>query len=305
MEKYLPLAKEWGLRDPTSRAIYLENVYGRGSVHGGAYLSVTHLPRNLINEFLRKEPRITSKFKKAGIDVYKDAIECGPGCHYSMGGVRVNENCETNLPRLYAIGEVAAGMDGAERIDGGPAITWCLTTGYIAGKEAPKKAKELDWINIDLEQVNRDQKWINLLWKRKEGIKGFEVKNKIKDIMWKYCALVKDGKGLEEALSMIQQVKSDDLPRLCIPDSSKVYNKGLVEAFEAINLTELSEMVVRASFMRQESRRSHYRTDFPNLDNKEWLRNTVIKKENGMMTFTRVSPVMTRMQPLETKESVE
>src|SRR3990170_291485 len=101
MERYLPLAKEWGLRDPTSRAIYLENKAGRGSPHGGAYLSVTHLPQNLINEHLRTKKRTVARLKKLGLDICKDAIECGPGCHYSMGGIRVNENCETNLPRLY------------------------------------------------------------------------------------------------------------------------------------------------------------------------------------------------------------
>lgn len=305
MGRYLPLAKEWGLRDPTSRAIYLENMQGRGSPHGGAYLSVKHLPECLVDRKIREDPHFGAQFQMLGIDIHKDAVECGPACHYSMGGVRVNENCETNLPRLYAIGEVASGMDGAERPDGGPAITWCLTMGYIAGKEVAKKAKELDWLNIDSEQVNVELERINSLFCRKEGVKGFAIKDKIRDMMWQYCALVRDGKGLREALSLIQKIKSDDLPRLCVPDSSKVYNKGLVEALEAINMTELSKMIARAALMREESRKSHYRTDFPNLDNRKWLKNIVIKREREQMTFTAVPPIITRMKPSEAEGVTE
>ena len=229
MERYLPSDKEWGLRDVTARAIYLENRYGRGSPHGGAYIAVNHLPENLINDWIKRErPEYIPKLEKMGIDIRKHALECGPASHYSMGGVRVNENCQTPLGRLYAAGEVASGMDGAERIDGGPAITWCLTMGYIAGKEAAKGAKGLNWLDIDLEQVKAEQEMISSLWERKEGIKGFEMKYMIKDIMWRKCALVRDKHGLEEGLRLIQKIKSDDLPRLCIPGSSRILNKGLV-----------------------------------------------------------------------------
>jgi len=298
MQKYLPVDKEWGLRDLTARAIYLENRYGRGSPHGGAYIAVNHLPENLINDWIKREkPGYLPKLEKMGIDIRRHALEVGPAAHYSMGGVRVNEDCETTVPRLYAAGEVASGMDGAERIDGGPAITWCLTMGYIVGKEAAKAAKELNWLDIDLEQVNTDGEMINSLWERKEGIRGFEIKNKIKDIMWKNCALVRNRDGLEEGLRLIQKIRSDDLPRLCIPDSSRIFNKGLVEALEAKNMVELSEMILRAALMREESRKSHYRTDFPKTDNGKWLRNIVIKKKAGSITFETVLPVMTKVKP--------
>ena len=137
LERYMPSSKGWGLRDPTSRAIYIESLQGLGSPHGGAYLSVAHLPGNLVRETLKaNKPRLWSKLEKAGIDLRWDALETGPAAHYAMGGVRVNEACETTLPRLLAVGENASGMDGAERIDSGPAICWCVTMGYVAGKEA-------------------------------------------------------------------------------------------------------------------------------------------------------------------------
>ena len=304
MERYLPLTKDWGLRDPTSRAIYLENKYGRGSPHGGAYIAVNHLPENIIDEWIKRHQiDLLPKLEKVGIDIRRHALETGPGSHYTMGGVKVNENCETALPRLYAAGEVASGMDGAERIDGGPAITWCLTMGYIAAKEATKAVKGLNWLDINFEQVEAEEKRVNSLLKQKEGVRGFEIKNKIKDIMWEYCALVRDGEGLREGLSLIEKIKENDLPRICVPDSSRVFNKGLVEAFEATHMVELSEMAVRAAFMREETRKSHYRTDFPKRDDKKWLKNIIIKREEGRMAFTTIPPVITKLKPPEGEET--
>ncbi|MDH5695142.1 MAG: FAD-binding protein [Dehalococcoidia bacterium] len=306
LERYLPLTKEWGLRDPTSRAIWLENKYGRGSPHGGAYIAVNHLPENLINDWIQREkPAYLPKLKKAGIDIFKHALECGPACHYSMGGVVVNENCETTLPRLYAAGEVAAGMDGAERIDGGPAITWCLTMGYIAGKEAAKAAKELDWLDAEPGQVKEEQSRVNSLLKQRKGVKGLEVIDKLKNTMWETCSLVKDKAGMEDGLSLIQKLKSDDLPRLCVPSPSRVLNRGLEEALEATNMVLLSEMVIRASSMREESRKAHTRTDFPKLDNKNWLQNIIINKKKEKMVFTTRPPVITKIKPTEKKEIEE
>jgi succinate dehydrogenase/fumarate reductase flavoprotein subunit len=175
--------------------------------------------------------------------------------------------------------------------------------GYIAGKKAPEAAKELDWLDIDPEQVKTEQEMINSLWERKEGIKGFEIKYKVKDIMWENGALVRNRHGLEEGLRLIQKIKKEDLPNLCISDSSRILNKGLAEALEAKNMVELSEMILRAALMREESRRSHYRTDFPKSDNWKWLRDIIIKKEIGGMTFTTLPPVMTKIRPPEDRRS--
>jgi len=298
MERYMPLAKDWGLRDPTSRAIYLENMYGRGSPHGGAYLGINHLPENLISDWIEREkPAWLTKIERMGIDVRKQAIECGPGCHYSMGGVRVNENCETVLPRLYAAGEVAAGMDGAERIDAGPAITWCLTMGYLTGTDAAKTIKDLDWLDIDPDQVRTNQETVEKIRDRREGVRGFEITNQIKDMMWQRCALAREKKGLEEGLELIRKIKREDIPRICTPDPSRVYNKGLVEALEAMNMVELSEMIIRATLMREESRKSMYRMDFPERDDANWLKNIIIREEKGGMAFSTVPPVITRLKP--------
>ena len=221
-----------------------------------------------------------------------------------MGGIRVNENCEATSPRLYAAGEVASGMDGAERIDGGPAITWCLTMGYIAGRQASRAAKELCWLDVDLDQVERERQRIDGLFESRTGIRGCEVKTKIKDILWDCCALVREEEGMKEGLRLVEEIKENDIPRLCVPDSSPVYNKGLVEALEATGMVELAEMTLRAALMRRESRKSHFRTDFPGKNDSEWLRNIIITQDgNGKMAFRTRPPIITRMTPSE--EEVE
>jgi fumarate reductase (CoM/CoB) subunit A len=298
MEKYEPLAKGWSLRDPTSRAIYLENKYGRGSPSGGAFLSARHEPRNVIQGWIDKlKPRWVQDFKRLGIDIFEDAVEVGPGCHYSCGGVRVNEFCETTIPRLYAAGEVASGMDGAERIDGGPAIAWTQGMGYIVAQEVIKKAKDTEWLPIEPTKVKGEIDKLEAMWSRKEGVKGFEIKNRIKKVMWENVALVRNQKGLEEALKTIEQIRNEEIPKLCVPGSSRAFSVPWKEALEAVNLTEVSYLVTKAALERKESRKSHFREDYPTKDEQNWTKNQVILKKNGQPLLTAQTPVMTKLMP--------
>ena len=298
LERYMPNSKAWGLRDPTSRAIFLENKQHRGSPHGGAYMSVAHLPPNLVRNSLKFiMPRLVQKADKVGFDLTHEALEVGPAAHYTMGGIRVNEHCESTIPRLLAVGENACGMDGAERIDGGPAITWCLTMGYIAGTEGAAKAKKLDWLRVEKKQVTAESKRIADLWDKNAGISGFELKEKIKTIMWEKCGLLRDKAGLTEGLRLIRNLKKKDLPRLAVPSSSKCFNQGLVSALEAENMLQLAELSLISAGMREESRRSHYRTDFPAANNANWLKNIVLRKQDGSYSHATAPPTITKFQP--------
>ncbi len=302
LDKYIPESKGWGLRDPTSRAIYLENKANRGSPSGGAFLSVTHLPINMIEPAIwQMAPDMARKVRRLGIDLTRQAFEVGPAVHYTIGGIRVDENCDTILPRLIAAGENAAGMDGAERIDGGPAICWCLTMGQIAGESAAARAKDLDWLPVDPEQVASEKNKIDTLCSRREGIKGHEVKKKLKEIMWEKCGLVRNGTGLEEGLKEIKHIKDNDLPRLFVPGQSRIFNVGLVDALEVQNMVTLAEISASSALMRQESRRAHYRTDYLEVNNKDWLKNIVVRRSDGKNVFRTEKPVMHRMQPAEGK----
>jgi len=302
LERYMPMAKEWGLRDPTSRAIYLEAKYGRGSPHGGAWIAINHLPRNVIDNWIKtqhgEEKRwYWTKLEQMGIDLKQDALECGPVSHYTMGGVRVDEKCETTIPRVFAAGEVAAGMDGAERIDAGPAITWTQTMGYVVAKEVAKKLKGLDWAKLDEGQVREKYERTYAPLSRQKGVRGCKIKRDIQDAMWECCSLVRDEKTMEEGLKKINKIIEEDIPRVSVAKSSKVFNKDWVEAHEAMNMAQLAEISIRAALMRKESRKSHYRTDYPKMDNENWLVNIIAKKDGEKVKLITTPPVITKIKP--------
>ena len=302
MDKYLQSSHEWGvsgLRTATCRAILLENMKGRGSPHGGAYVDISFLPENLIAAQYEKtqKSRTIDDLMKIGIDVHKQAVEAGPASHYTMGGVRVDINCRTSVPGLYAAGEVAAGMDGAERTDGGSALMWCITMGHVTALESVRLAKETDLIEINEKHIMAELKRINSLWERKEGVRGSDIKNHIKNTMWECCSLLRNELKMKQGLEEIQRVQAEELPKLCAPGTSRIFNKGWADCFEAEVMTDISEMVLKAAQMRKESRGAHYREDYPKQDDINWLKNIVIKKEDSGMTLKSVPAVITKMSP--------
>jgi succinate dehydrogenase/fumarate reductase flavoprotein subunit len=144
MERYYPVEKDFATREAMSRAIYREVKEGRGSPHGGAYVSFRHLPRNLINAFLEemKDNPFMKALQEVGVDIREDAIEIGPAAHYVHGGCWINERCETNLEGLWAIGEVGAGgKDGADRLAGN-ALALLYGDGIYRGQRDGEGSRE-------------------------------------------------------------------------------------------------------------------------------------------------------------------
>jgi succinate dehydrogenase / fumarate reductase flavoprotein subunit len=136
MKNYYPQRMELGPRDVVARSIYNEIVSGRGTKHGGVWLDVTHLPKAKILERL---PTMYDQFKRiAGVDISKEKMEVAPTAHYSMGGVKVDSKCQTNVKGLFAIGEVAGQVHGANRL-GGNSLLGTVVFGKIAGREAATK----------------------------------------------------------------------------------------------------------------------------------------------------------------------
>jgi succinate dehydrogenase/fumarate reductase flavoprotein subunit len=139
MKNYYPQRMELGPRDVVARSIYNEIVSGRGTKHGGVWLDVTHLPKAKILERL---PTMYDQFKRiAGVDISKEKMEVAPTAHYSMGGVKVDSKCQTNVKGLFAIGEVAGQVHGANRL-GGNSLLGTVVFGKIAGREAATKVEQ-------------------------------------------------------------------------------------------------------------------------------------------------------------------
>jgi succinate dehydrogenase/fumarate reductase flavoprotein subunit len=287
MEKYYPVEKDWATREAAARAITKEVREGRGSPHGGAYLSFRHLPKNLIREYLErnKDSEFLKSLRTINFDLTEDALEVGPGVHYVQGGCWIDENCRTNLGRLYAIGEVGSGgKDGADRLAGN-SLPFCMAMGIVAGKDAAESVRSAPISEPDAEQVVRLTKKLHSPLDRTDGTSPHEVKDRVKEILGKHAIFERDAEGLHKGIKDIKDIKENMLPNLSTRAKATAFNREWTDALEAENMVDVAEMVLRAALMREESRGLHERKDFPESDPK-WLKHTIIKKVDDEMSFS-------------------
>jgi succinate dehydrogenase/fumarate reductase flavoprotein subunit len=287
MEKYYPVEKDFAPREAASRAIIKEVREGRGSPHGGAYLSIRHLPKNLIDNVLEslKDNPFFLGLKEAGFDIRDDAIEVAPGAHYVQGGCWINLKCETNLPGLYAIGEVGSGgKDGADRLAGN-ALTFCMVMGYVAGREAVNRAKNVTNIpEIDDVHIKGIFEQVLAPVNREEGVRPSEVKRRIKKLMSSYMVFARKEEELESCIGEIERIRGELIPKLYTKAKTKRFNLEWIDALETRNMLDVSEMAMRAALMRRESRGLHEREDYPDQD-PDWLKHIMIENRNGEMVL--------------------
>lgn len=269
MEKYAPDKLELATRDVVARAIYREIMEGRGTENGGVYLDITHLDDNLIDEKLET---MVLQFEDVGIDIKNEAMEVAPTAHHFMGGVQINEKCQTSISNLFACGEVTGGVHGANRL-GGNALADTQVFGKIAGEYSSKIAKNTEFeTNMEMieEEVNRIESLIG-----KGEIKPIEIKEKIKKLMWENVSIIRNEKDLNSALKQLLEMKKD-LSRMDI-ENKKQYNKELVTGLEVTNMIEIAILSVKSAILRRESRGAHFREDFPKTD-ENWDKSIVMNK---------------------------
>ncbi len=280
MERYNPGDRDWTTREKLSRAIWREIKEGRGSSHGGCYLTFRHLPRNLIKETLDDLGSMYFKeyLNEAGIDLIYDGWEVAPGAHYVQGGARLDPKCQTNIEGLYAVGEAGSGSkDGADRLPG-TALPFCMGQGYIAGREAAARARK-----VSLPEFAEPKEQAAALLtplKRSKGESAIELKAQIKKTMAANVMYSRTAQGLDQALTELRRLKKDVLPRLATKNKSLVQNKEWSDALETANMLDVGELVCISATTRQETRGLHERDDFPK-DDPAWLKRAVITRKNG------------------------
>ncbi len=236
--------KELATRDVVSRAIYNEIRCGRGNENGGVYLDVTHLDDEVIEEKLET---MLFQFLDVGVDIRKQPMEVAPTAHHFMGGVRIDENCRSTVNNLFAAGEAAGGVHGANRL-GGNALADTQVFGKRAGISASKAAKSSDF-EINNEEIKNEIDRIDKLFK-KGSILPFEIKKELQNLMWDKVAIIRNEKDLKEASSHIKTLK-EKLNDMDINNETH-YNKGLQEALEVINMVEIAELTVKSALIRKE-----------------------------------------------------
>lgn len=297
MERYYPKTKDWATRQETARAIANEVRLGLGSPHGGAFLSFKHQPRNILNRYLdvNEEDPVVRKLKASEIDLHYDAFEVAPHAHYSQGGCWVTPKCETSLERLYAIGEVASGQDGADRLAAN-ALAFCFSMGIVGGKEAAMKAKSSDFLEIEEDHVADLQKEAFAPLERSGGVQPKDIKDKIFELLRVHGSFYRTQEGLEQAIQEIADIRQNHLAGLSTASKDKNYNIEWVEALETRNSIDIAEMLFRSAEMRKESRGAHERADYPDED-PNWLKNIFIHKRGNQLKLSAAPVKFSYMEP--------
>lgn len=279
MKNYDPERLELGPRDVVARANYNEIISGRGTEHGGVWLDVTHLRKEVIQE------RLTTMYEQFleldGIDISKDKMEVGPTAHYSMGGVVVDINCRTKIKGLFAVGEVISQIHGANRL-GGNSLLDTVVFGKIAGGEAARFAKQekVGDTNKTEKSSSPTQSDVDSQAKRSdddyEGIfivkEPLKFRNEIQELMNQNAGIVREQRRLQNGLKGILELKNrfyskeNIIKEFKIDDNDNAENIALT--WQVKSSLIVCEAVIRSALMRQESRGAHYRSDFQKLDDK-------------------------------------
>lgn len=271
-------------RDVVSRAIYREVEEGRGSEHGGVYLDISHRGADYIK---RKLPSMYEQFHALGdVDITKQPMEVYPTIHYTMGGVKVDpETCATTVPGLYAAGEVAAGLHGANRL-GGNSLSDILVFGKRAGEHAAIYAKTVSFGKIDEKQIAEEEDYLLLPLETKEGENPYDIHRELQDTMQKHAMIARTEKGLLEALEKIQELQKR-AEHLHV-DGDRCFNPGWHAAREIRFMLKTSEIIVRCALERKESRGAQWRLDYPDRDDAFWGKHNLIAVKDGQ--HIRIEP---------------
>ena len=269
MKKYSPEKMELSTRDVVARSIYTEIIEGRGTENGGVYLDISHLDADVIEEKLET---MVLQFKDVDVDITKEPMEVAPTAHHFMGGVKINEKCESSIANLYAAGEASGGVHGANRL-GGNALADTQVFGKIAGENAAKAAKTVDFEeNPEMFKAEEDR----ITGLIKDGsVKPQELKKRIKKLMWEKVSIIRNEKNLNEALKELMEMEKS-LNDLKVEDK-KQYNTDLQTALEVINMVQIATLVVKSAILRRESRGAHFREDYPETKD-EWKKSIVLNK---------------------------
>lgn len=290
MERYDPKKMELSSRDVVARAIYQEVQAGRGTPHGGAYLDISHRGADYIR---RKLPSMYDQFLKlADIDITRSPMEVAPTVHYVMGGVRVEPGTgATTVPGLYAAGEVAAGLHGANRL-GGNSLSDLLVFGKRAGEHAARYAQGLEsFPRLDDAQAEEERRVLLRPFEADKGENPYQLHEELQEVMGEHAGIARTGEGLQKGLEKILALQ--ERAESMRVGGSLLYNPGWHTCRDVRFMLHLCEAILRSALERRESRGAHWRLDFPSQDPEWGRKNIIVARENGRMVVrTRPVPQM-------------
>jgi succinate dehydrogenase / fumarate reductase flavoprotein subunit len=301
MEQYAPTIKDLAPRDVVSRAIITEIRAGRG-IEGSdfVHLDLTHLGKERIAERLSDISSFARIYQ--GIDTALDPIPVSPTCHYAMGGIPTNSDGQVldehsePFPGLYAAGECACNsVHGANRL-GCNSLVDLVVFGRRAGKRIVADLKHLEGTEPPTDAKEKVTSRLQSILNRQKGEKAFTIRSEMQQIMTDRCSVFRKEDDLQEALSEIAELK-ERYKEVIVDYRGTGFNTDLFEALELGSLLNLAETILFSAFARKESRGAHFREDYPDRDDSNWLKHTLIQQTDHGPRLLFKPVKITRFQP--------
>lgn len=293
-------------RDHVARCIVREVRAGRGSPHGGVYLDIAWIKEKIANapeHIKRKLPSMYHQFKElGGIDITREPMEVGPTTHYVMGGVRVNADTQmSRVPGLFAAGECAVGINGANRL-GGNSLSDLLVFGKLAGEHAAIYARDKGMPQIHADQVEAAARWALDPFDRPSAAEGpFQIQADLQELMQENVGIVRQEQEMLHAIDEIAKLR--ERMERCKVVGNRDFNPGWHTALDLHNLLVVSEAIARCGVVRKESRGGHFREDYPDkADHFSRVNLVVHRADDGRMEL-REEPIPE--MPAELKQIIE
>jgi succinate dehydrogenase/fumarate reductase flavoprotein subunit len=273
---------------------------GKGSPRGGVYYGRGKLPWEA---YAPMALMLFPNWKYKAMDLTElgrllkegERVEVGAAVEYFEGGIVVNERFESNISGLYAAGECALGAFGANRV--ASAITEMLVQGADAGQIAGEYAAKTDVPKPKEEAFKARQEVAIGPLIRKKGRRPAETRRQVQEMAQKTLGPIRNGRELEAFVEFLGKVKKEELSNLATTSKSRIYNKEWIDALELENMVHLLEAAARSAFLRTESRGVHYREDYPQTDNDNWLQESIVKVRDGVLTITKRPAIFTTLTP--------
>ncbi|ABP94852.1 MULTISPECIES: succinate dehydrogenase flavoprotein subunit [Metallosphaera] len=297
MTRYAPKKLDLAPRDIVSRSITIEIREGRGFPGGYVGLDLTHLGESYIKERLALAYEAAMSF--AGVDATKEPIPVRPAQHYYMGGVDVDiTGTNSDLQGLFAAGEVACvSVHGANRL-GSNSLLETLVFGRETGRtvvEYLKKHEESSSTTLEKEAEKLLSEAYTFV-KSETGVHFGEILNKLRQVMWDDVGIFRNEDLLKTALSEVEKLRAQ-VKSMYVTDKSKTYNTEFFNALELRNMMDLAVVIAKSALTRTESRGAHYRTDYPERDDRNWLKHTLAYLKGNQVEIGFKPVTMTRWQP--------
>jgi succinate dehydrogenase / fumarate reductase flavoprotein subunit len=302
MERYAPTIKDLASRDVVSRAIYLEVREGRG-INGDDYvnLDATHLGREVVEAKLPDIADFTRTY--LGIDPATEPMPVQPTAHYAMGGIPTDvdgrvviDRDNTVLPGLYAAGECACvSVHGANRL-GTNSLVDLIVFGGRAGRDMLRYVKDASFAPLPPEPEGRASQTLDHLLNSTGGESAADIRRDMQKTMMDHVGVFRTAEGMRQAVQEIRELQ-ERYQRVQIQDKGRRFNQELLEAWEVGCLLDLAEVTAASALAREESRGAHSREDFPERDDENWLKHSLVHKRDGEIELAYKPVTIMRYEP--------